>query len=89
MRHQIVQVSDGGAALLLSADTINHPAQLREPELTTGPDDDVEGASQARRMLIADLVDSGSVLAPAHFAEPFGHLVSGGRSGPIEWVPML
>jgi len=38
--HQVVQVSDGGSSLLLSGDAINHPAQLQQPELAGGPDDD-------------------------------------------------
>jgi hypothetical protein len=42
-----------------------------------------------RRMLIAELVDSGRVLAPAHFAEPFGRVVSDGPAGGIRWVPVV
>ena len=69
-------------------DAINHPAQLREPGLATGTGDDVEVALRARRRLIGELVDSGRVLAPPHFAEPFGRLVSEGPSGGIAWLPM-
>jgi glyoxylase-like metal-dependent hydrolase (beta-lactamase superfamily II) len=87
--HQVVHVSDGGASLLLSGDAINHPAQLHEPELAIGPDDDAETATTARRTLIAELVDSGRVLAPAHFAEPFGRLVSDRPAGPVRWVPVV
>jgi glyoxylase-like metal-dependent hydrolase (beta-lactamase superfamily II) len=87
--HQVVQVSDGGASLLLSGDAINHPAQLQQPELATGPDDDVEGALRARRKLLAELVDSDGMLAPAHFAEPFGRLVSDGPAGGVSWVPIV
>jgi len=43
---------------MLSGDAINHPAQLQQPELATGPDEDAEGAMQVRRMLLAELVDS-------------------------------
>jgi glyoxylase-like metal-dependent hydrolase (beta-lactamase superfamily II) len=86
--HQVVQVSDGGASLLLSGDAINHPAQLRQPELARGPDDDPETAARARRGLIAELVDSDRLLAPAHFAEPFGRLVSDGTAGRISWQPI-
>jgi glyoxylase-like metal-dependent hydrolase (beta-lactamase superfamily II) len=86
--HQVVQVSDGGASLLLSADAINHPAQLRQPDLAQGPDDDPETATTARRRLIAELVDSDRLLAPAHFAEPFGRLVSDGPAGGISWQPI-
>jgi hypothetical protein len=75
-------------ALLPSGDAINHPAQLREPGLATGPDDDVEVALRARRRLIGELVDSGRVLAPPHFAEPFGRLVSEAPAG-CRWREVL
>jgi glyoxylase-like metal-dependent hydrolase (beta-lactamase superfamily II) len=87
--HQVVEVSDGGASLLLSGDAINHPAQLQRPELATGPDEDVEGALRMPRMLLAELVDSDRVLAPSHFAEPFGRVVSDGPAGAISWVPVV
>jgi glyoxylase-like metal-dependent hydrolase (beta-lactamase superfamily II) len=85
--HQVVQVGDGGGSLLLSGDAINHPAQLQQPELASGPDNDPETASLVRRRLIAELVDSDRVLAPAHFAEPFGRLVSD-RPGRNSWLPI-
>jgi glyoxylase-like metal-dependent hydrolase (beta-lactamase superfamily II) len=86
--HQVVHVGDGGASLLLSGDAINHPAQLQQPELATGPDHEVEIAMRARRTLIGELVDSDTLLAPPHFAEPFGRVVSDGPAGPIRWVPI-
>jgi glyoxylase-like metal-dependent hydrolase (beta-lactamase superfamily II) len=87
--HQVVYVEDGGASLLLSGDAINHPAQLQEPELASGPDDDPEAASRVRRMLIAELVDTDCVLALTHFAQT---LRAGGIHGPagrIKWVPIV
>jgi glyoxylase-like metal-dependent hydrolase (beta-lactamase superfamily II) len=85
--HQAVEVGDGGASLLLSGDAINHPAQLRDPALATGPDDDVEAALAMRRRLIAELVASSRPLAPPHFAEPFGRLVADPAGG-ARWVPL-
>jgi glyoxylase-like metal-dependent hydrolase (beta-lactamase superfamily II) len=85
--HQAVQVSDGRASLLLSADAFNHPAQLHDPDLATGPDEDAEAASSVRRRLLAELLDTDRLLAPAHFAEPFGRLVSERPAGRISWVP--
>ena len=87
--HQVVEVSDGEASLLLSGDAINHPAQLQQPELATGPDEDVEGALRMRRMLLAELLDTDRVLAPSHFAEPFGRVVSDRPAGAIRWVPVV
>lgn len=86
--HQVVHVEDGEASLLLSGDAINHPAQLQEPDLATGPDEDAEAASAARRMLIEGLLDTDRVVAPTHLAEPFGRVVSDGPFGRIRWVPI-
>jgi hypothetical protein len=33
-------------------------------------------------------VDSGRVLAPPHFAEPFGRLVSEAPAGGVGWLPL-
>jgi hypothetical protein len=68
-------------------DAINHPAQLREPGLATGPDD-IEVALRVRRRLIGELVGSGRVLAPPHFDEPFGRLVSEAPAGGVGWLPL-
>jgi len=87
--HQVVHVEDGGASLLLSGDAINHPAQLHEPGLATGPDEDPETAATVRRMLIDELLDTDRVLAPTHFAEPFGRVVHDGPAGRIRWVPIV
>jgi hypothetical protein len=56
--------------------------------LATGPDDDVEVVLRARRRLIGELVDSGRVLAPPHFDEPFGRLVSEAPAGGVGWLPL-
>jgi glyoxylase-like metal-dependent hydrolase (beta-lactamase superfamily II) len=87
--HQVVHVADGAASLLLSGDAINHPAQLQEPELATGPDEDTEAANTVRRMLIDELSNTDRVLAPTHFAEPFGRVVSDGPAGRIRWVSVV
>jgi glyoxylase-like metal-dependent hydrolase (beta-lactamase superfamily II) len=87
--HQVVHVEDGAASLLLSGDAINHPAQLQQPELANGLDEDAETATRVRRRLIAELVDTDRVLAPSHFAEPFGRVVSDGPAGRIRWLPLV
>jgi len=85
--HQAIEVVEGGASLLLWDDAINHTAQLRQPGLATGPTT-TSRSPCGRRRLLGELVDSGRVLAPPHFAEPFGRLVSEGPSGGIAWLPM-
>ena len=84
--HQIVQISDGGARLTISADTWNHPLQLMHPEWPSGPDNDHAGAAEARRALRKEFAaDPGTIVAPTHFAEPFVTIDEGG--GEVEWLP--
>ena len=63
-------------------------APLRSRGVLQAIDDDPETAGRARRGLIAELVDSDRLLAPAHFAEPFGRLVSDGPAGQVSWQPI-
>ncbi len=73
--HQVLRVEDADARMVLSADTWNHPLQIANPQWPSGPDDDHAAAATARRTMLADLADhSGTIVAPTHFAEPFGEL---------------
>jgi glyoxylase-like metal-dependent hydrolase (beta-lactamase superfamily II) len=86
--HQIVYVDGGDASLIVSGDTINHPAQLHDASLATGPDEDAAVAANARAALIREVTDTDRVLAPTHFAEPFGRIASGGRGRRHRWLPL-
>jgi glyoxylase-like metal-dependent hydrolase (beta-lactamase superfamily II) len=86
--HQVVHVDGGGDSLVLSGDTINHPAQLHGPSLATGPDEDVPAAARARSALVRELIDTDRILAPTHFAQPFGRIVSRGQDGGRRWLPL-
>jgi hypothetical protein len=46
------------------------------------------GRPAARWRLIGELVTSGRVLAPPHFVEPFGRLVSEAPAGGVGWLPL-
>lgn len=82
--HQIVRINDGGARLTISADTWNHPLQLEHPEWPSGPDNDHEGAAEARRALQREIADHpGTIVAPTHFADPF--VTIGDRDGAPAW----
>ena len=73
--HQVLRVVDAGARIVLSADTWNHPLQIANPQWPSGPDDDHAAAAAARRTMLADLADHpGTIVAPTHFAEPFGEV---------------
>jgi glyoxylase-like metal-dependent hydrolase (beta-lactamase superfamily II) len=72
--HQVVLIEDG-ERMVLSADTWNHPVQLRDVGWWSGTDDDHEAAAASRRALLADLdAHPGTIVAPTHFAEAFGEV---------------
>lgn len=85
--HQIVDVGTRDDRLLITGDAFNHPAQLANPEWHGKSDDDPEVANATRRSLLEEVTDSPAVLAPSHFARPFGRVVSTGP-GPVTWEPI-
>ncbi len=86
--HQVVFVDAGGDRLLLSADTWNHPAQLANPDWSSGTDVEPALAASTRRALLADMrAHEGTVVAPTHFAEAFG-TITAEADEPAVWKPM-
>jgi glyoxylase-like metal-dependent hydrolase (beta-lactamase superfamily II) len=87
--HQVLRVASGGARALLSADTWNHPLQLAHPDWWAGSDDDHERSTATRSALLEELLaEPGTVVAPTHFGEAFGH-VSPDPDGPTGWLPTI
>ena len=85
--HQILHVEDAGAHLILSADTWNHPGQIPHPEWPAASDADAAGATATRRALLPTFTAEPSpLLAPAHFAEPFG-TIGTDLDGHVVWRP--
>jgi glyoxylase-like metal-dependent hydrolase (beta-lactamase superfamily II) len=71
--HQVLVIEDAGERIVLTADTWNHPIQLANPDWAGSSDDDHALAAASRRTLLADFeAHPGTIMAPAHFAEPFG-----------------
>lgn len=84
--HQIVNIEGADGRLTISADTWNHPLQLARPEWPSGPDNDHDGAANARRTLQREIADHpGTIVAPTHFADPF--VTIGDRAGTPAWLP--
>lgn len=83
--HQVVLVDSRGERALVSADTVNHPAQLLQPGLNGTSDYEPERAARTRAALLARIVDEGRLVVPSHFADPFGHIVSDGAHH--RWLP--
>jgi glyoxylase-like metal-dependent hydrolase (beta-lactamase superfamily II) len=76
--HQVVRVSDEARRLVISGDAFTHPMQLSHPDWANESDDTPAIADTSRRKLIAELGSHpGMVLAPTHFAEPFGRMTFG------------
>jgi glyoxylase-like metal-dependent hydrolase (beta-lactamase superfamily II) len=66
---------------VLSGDVLHHPVQLVCPEWSSRACEDPVQSGVTRRALIERLVDSPTLVAPAHFASPsMGHIISRGDS---------
>jgi glyoxylase-like metal-dependent hydrolase (beta-lactamase superfamily II) len=86
--HQILRVVSDADRAILSADTWNHPMQLAQPDLPSGPDHDRARAAAARRSVLAEVLGHpGTLVAPTHFAEAFGRL-GNARDGSLRWEPI-
>ena len=83
--HQGVLLEANDASLLMTADTFNHPAQLDHPDWPGSSDNDPHTASALRRVMLEELVETGQLIAPSHFAEPFGTVAA--DAGRIVWRP--
>ena len=84
--HQIVDIEAEGRRVVISGDTFNHPAQIESPDWFADSDDDHERANASRRTLLAEVADTGAILAPSHFAQAFGQIETR-ADGRAAWVP--
>jgi len=83
--HQIVDIEADGRRVVIAGDTFNHPAQIGSPDWFAGSDDNPEQANASRRTLLADVADIDAILAPSHFAVPFGRIETG-ADGRTVWA---
>lgn len=84
--HQMVEVGGAGGRALISGDAFNHPVQISEPSWYGNSDDDPDMATSVRRALLDEIAGGDVLMAPSHFAEPFGR-VEPGPDGRPHWVP--
>ena len=85
--HQTLRIASSGEQLLLTADVFNHPMQLANPARNGIADVDHDNATETRRGMLREWSPKpGSLIAPAHFVEAFGH-VSSGPLGEATWNP--
>lgn len=86
--HQVLRIASKGSRLVVAADTWNHPAQLAHPDWTSAPDADPAGAAATRLSMLAWVHShAGTVVAPTHFTEAFGRVVTG-PDGLASWEPV-
>ena len=79
---------DDGTKALIAADTFNHPAQFAHPDWPSGPDNDHATAAATRRLVLAELAaEPATTIAPTHFGEAFGHMVTGADHS-AAWEPL-
>jgi len=86
--HQVVRLSSGSDRALICADALMHPAQVVHPEWPTAQDEDGAAAEASRTAMLAELIaHPGTVVAPTHFGEAFGEVLSGADGLPT-WAPL-
>jgi len=85
--HQVLSIDSSGERALISGDLMNHPAQLLQPGLASATDMDPELADATREAWLERIEREGRIVAPAHFAEPFGAITPDG--GGRRWEPLV
>ena len=85
--HQVLAIDSDGERAVLSADLVNHPVQLHQPGLAGASDMDPERANVTRTSWLERIEREGPVVAPAHFAEPFGRIVRSDTGR--RWEPLV
>jgi len=84
--HQVVLIDSDGERAIVSGDLVNHPAQLLQPGLNGTSDHDPALASETRAGFLDLIEREERLVAPSHFAEPFGRIE---RDGPRwRWRPL-
>ena len=65
--HSIVEVGD---SFVYACDVFQHPLHVEHPEWDTAFDEDPELGLETRLALLAELADTGKIVAVAHISEP-------------------
>lgn len=84
--HQVLSIDSDGQRAVISGDTVNHPAQLLQPGLAGATDMDPGRADATRTSWVERIEREGRIVAPAHFAEPFGRIERDGNAR--RWEPL-
>ncbi len=83
--HQVLLIDSRRERAIVSADTVNHPAQLLQPGLNGDSDLWPEVAAATRATWLERIEREGRLVSTSHFPEPFGTFA---RDGDRRlWVP--
>lgn len=85
--HVAVRVESNGDIAYISGDTVHHPIQIGDAEITAVPDADPAAARASREMLLRRVADERALLLGSHFTAPSGGFVDRGEDG-MSWQPM-
>jgi glyoxylase-like metal-dependent hydrolase (beta-lactamase superfamily II) len=66
----VVNVQRGGSRAVFVGDVVHHLIQLVRPDIPFFADENPAAACATRQRLLAQYVDNGAVLFPAHFPDP-------------------
>ncbi|MEU6990724.1 MBL fold metallo-hydrolase [Streptomyces sp. NPDC046465] len=84
--HTAYVISAGGQRVIAFGDALHSPVQVAHPEWSAAPDLDRDAAAEARRALVAELAEPGTIGFGIHFADvPFGTVHRDGDG--YRWVP--
>lgn len=82
--HTSVSIRSGDDHLFLTGDAFHHPGQIAHPEWAALSDVDGEQSTATRRRILAEFVDTPTIVLGNHFAQPsMGRIVSDGSGGYI------
>ena len=83
--HQVVLIDSGDQRAIVSADTVNHPAQLLQPGLNGTSDLWPDRAAATRAELLDRIDREGRLVSTSHLEAPFGRFVRSGDRW--RWAP--
>jgi len=82
--HTSISIRSVEDHLFLTGDAFHHPGQVAHPEWAALSDVDSEQSTATRKRLLAELVDTPTIVLGNHFAQPsMGRIVSDGSGGYI------
>jgi len=84
--HVVLRTESGGERMLFAGDLCHHPLQVYYPDTNSRFCEDAAVARAMRRKILAGCVESGALLAPAHWGAPHaGRIEANAANFRIKW----